>query len=62
MKQFFIPLLFLFFISLPVLSGQDINYPKFGIETLNAPAPLGLKPGIRLQPLLVMIRTGSRSS
>lgn len=45
MKQFFIPLLFLFFISLPVLSGQDINYPKFGIETLNAPVPLGLKPG-----------------
>ena len=45
MNKIFILILFSFFISGSVIAGQDINYPKFGIETQNGLIPHGLKPG-----------------
>ena len=45
MKKIFISLMFSLLLACQLVHGQDINYLKFGIETLNAPVPKGLKPG-----------------
>jgi peroxiredoxin len=45
MNKNFIHLLFSLLISGASLHGQDINYTKFGIQTLGTHPPQGLKPG-----------------
>ena len=45
MKKIYISLVLSFLIACQFIYSQDTNYPKFGIETLNAPVPRGLKPG-----------------
>jgi peroxiredoxin len=45
MKKIYISLLLSILISCELIHGQDTNYPKFGIETLNTRVPEGLKPG-----------------
>lgn len=45
MTRNFIILLFITITSGSVIYGQDINYPKFGMESINGHFPLGLKAG-----------------
>ena len=45
MNRIFVPILFSLLLSGSSLSGQDIDYPEYGIETANASYPTGLKPG-----------------
>jgi len=45
MKKFSFLIAVFAFTLMPVVSAQDINYSKFGIETNNSIIPHGLKPG-----------------
>lgn len=55
-------LVFLLIASLliPVLSGQEINYAKFGIETKDAHIPLGLKVGDKAPDFTGYDQTGKQ--
>jgi peroxiredoxin len=45
MKNLFISLAISLLFSSQFILGQEVNYPKFGIETVNTAVPEGLKPG-----------------
>ena len=45
MNKAFYLIFSIFLISVPVMFGQDIDYPKFGVETQGSAIPHGLKPG-----------------
>jgi peroxiredoxin len=45
MKKILFLLLLLAFFGIPEVKGQEINFPKFGIETNDSHIPEGLKPG-----------------
>jgi len=60
MNKIFILLFFSLFIAQSKISGQDINYPKFGIETQDSPVPHGLKPGDKAPEFSGYDQTGKR--
>jgi peroxiredoxin len=60
MNKIFYLLIFVFLISGSVMLGQDINYPKFGIETQNSTIPHGLKPGDKAPDFSGYDQTGNR--
>jgi peroxiredoxin len=45
MRKYTFLMIVLAFSLMPVVSAQDINYSKYGIETNNSDIPHGLKPG-----------------
>jgi peroxiredoxin len=60
MNKTFILILFGTLISCSILDGQDINYPKFGIETQGSTIPHGLKPGDKAPEFSGYDQTGNR--
>jgi peroxiredoxin len=45
MNKIFMLIFFSLLVSGSIIIGQEINYPKFGIDTKESPIPHGLKPG-----------------
>ena len=60
MSKMFYLILLVFIISGPVMVGQDVDYPRFGVETQGSTMPHGLKPGDKAPEFSGYDQTGNR--